>query len=230
MWVPGPSCVRRVRAREGWDRVAVTRRSVALLLLALALVLLWAGGFLALDDIDGFGHEAWLLPVGALAALAAVAAVAVALSDPLCAGRAVGWALAVLVGTVVALDVVDPGLRFVWTDGEGELRMLQAALVVVAVGLLVGGRGRRPTGGLRRTTGTWLVLWLLGTVVAVVVAFLVGAARFEATECAGAEVECDIAGIAGALWAAVALVACLLACGADALRRRLARRRLSRRG
>lgn len=196
------------------------RSTVSLGLLAAALVLLGTGGFVQLDDTSGFGSERWDLPAGALAGLLTIVALVVGVSGDVRERRTTGWAMATIATCVLAVDAVTPGFRLVWGESEGEGAMLQAVLVLAALALLLPGRGRSD-GHRRVATGTWAVAWVLGLAVVVPVAFALGTAHFEATQCSGVgfDGECDLGGVEGILWAAGALVLGSMAWVADGVRR-----------
>ncbi|TCC04947.1 hypothetical protein E0H45_22965 [Kribbella soli] len=59
-------------------RVEGRRRTVSLVLFAVALGLLGAGGFVQFRDTSGFGSSYWIFPLGLLSVVPAVAAVVVA--------------------------------------------------------------------------------------------------------------------------------------------------------
>lgn len=77
-----------------------------------------------------------------------------------------------------------------WFAESGEVLLLVAGVLAGALALLAPGR---------------FAAYLAGTAAAVVVAFDLGYARFEAVNCDGG-VECDIAPLEGFLWAALAFV------------------------
>ena len=54
------------------------------------------------------------------------------------------------------------------------------------------------------------VAYLCGLVAVMLVAFVVGTAHFEATQCSSGDGECDLAGVEGVLWAVSALALYLL--------------------
>lgn len=196
------------------------RSTLAIGLLAAALVLLGIGGFVQLDDTSGFGSDRWNLRLGLLAGVLAAAGLVAGGTGDQHERRATGWAMATIATCVLAVDAVTAGFRFVWGESEGEGAVLQAALVLVALALLLPGRGRSD-GRRRVSTGTWAVAWVLGLAVVVPVAFAVGVAHFEATQCSGVgfDGECDLGGLEGLLWAAGALVLGAVAWVADGVRR-----------
>ena len=111
---------------------------------------------------------------------------------------------------------------------------MRAGLLVLAAGLLVGAwfveGGEVLLLGVGAFTGAVALLaparfsaYLAGTAAAVVVAFSLGYARFEAVNCDGG-VECDLAPLEGLLWAAVALVAAVVAVVVLEVRRQRAAR------
>jgi hypothetical protein len=196
------------------------RSTLAIGLLAAALVLLGLGGFVQLDDTSGFGDQQWNLPLGLLAGLLGIAGIVAGAIGESWERRTTGWAVATIAVCVLAVDAVTPGFRFVWGESEGEGAMLQVGLVLTAAALLLPGRGRSD-GRRRVATGTWATAWLLGLAVAVPVAFVAGMGHFEATQCSGAgfDGECDVAALEGLLWAGGAAVLGVLAWVADGVRR-----------
>ncbi|MEI5672786.1 MULTISPECIES: hypothetical protein [unclassified Nocardioides] len=92
---------------------------------------------------------------------------------------------------------------------------LGLALVFAVVLLPTRGTDRR-----RLSTGTWVGCWLAIAAIVPVLGFLLGWTHFELTECSGGgSGECDLAGMAGLIWGAGALVMTVLAWVADAVRR-----------
>lgn len=194
----------------------MSRRSVSLVLLAVALGLLVAGGFVQFDDTSGFGSEQWILPLGGLAFVPAVASVVTAWPAPK-ARLWLGIALAVLTGLLVWLSITDDGFRFIWNRGEGELALLEFTTGLVAFVLIANGVQPAPAGGTaavgpgaaRSGPGRWLVrtaAYLCGTVFVVLAAIAAGADYYTRTECPE-EGDC-LALLGGFVWGAVALLGC----------------------
>jgi hypothetical protein len=208
---------------------------VALGLLGLALVLLALGDFIQVDDVSGLGSEEWNLPLGYLAALAAVAAVVVSLFDRR-ARQALGGALLLLDAVVFVWSSVDDGFRFVWTDNEGELLLLQLALGLVGLALMTPslrtplddpgsadpGRG---ISGWARAVG-----YLTALVVVTGLALYLGILHFEHTECAGTHGDCELGGLEGLVWATLAFVAMLVVIAVTEVVVRVRRARAHNRG
>ena len=95
-----------------------------------------------------------------------------------------------------------------WFAEGGEVLLLVAGVLAAALALLAPGR---------------LSAYVAGTVAAVVVAFALGYARFEAANCDGG-VECDVAPLEGMLWSAAArVVAAVGIVGREMRRQRAAR-------
>ncbi|WP_328999400.1 hypothetical protein OHA18_33775 [Kribbella sp. NBC_00709] len=196
----------------------MSRRSLSLLLLVVALGLLFAGGFVQFDDTSGFGSERWILPLGALAFVPAVASVPAAWPDPK-ARLWLGVALAVLTALLVWASISNDGFRFVWNRGEGELAMLEFATGLVAFVLIANGVQPAPESetaaepaGARPGPGRWLVrtaVYLCGTIVVVLVAFAIGADYYARTECPD-DGDC-LAPLGGVVWGALAVPVCGLA-------------------
>lgn len=196
-------------------------RSVAitLALLGSSLVALRLGGFILFDDRSGRGTDTSGVLLVAAAVLA-VGAFRTGLGDPI-ARRALGGALAVLDVALVAIGANDDGFRFFWTTYEGELLQFEIALGLVALVLIMTSYGARsvttdgaagsgpmtPTGQ-RFTAPVRASFYACGLVAGMFVAFAIGIAHFEATECSGPEFdgECDLAALGGVVWAAGAFV------------------------
>lgn len=193
--------------------------ALTLVLLSASLVTLRAGGFILFDDTTGYGTNT--SGVGLLVALLlASGALYTALGDAI-ARRVLGGALAVLDATIVAIGASDDGFRFFWTTYEGELLQFEVVLGLVALVLLTPSflrSTRSPhmaaASAPRTLTGRGLTAWaraslyLCALAVAMFIAFGIGIAHFEATQCSGPEFggECDLAALEGLLWAAGALV------------------------
>lgn len=213
-----------------------------LALLASSLVALRLGGFILFDDRSGRGTDtSGVLLVAAV--VLAVGAFRTGLGN-LIARRALGGALAVLVVALVAIGANDDGFRFFWTTYEGELLQFEVVLGLVALVLITtsfSGRseatdvaaGSGPVASSRQdfTAPARASFYACGLVAGMFVAFVIGVAQFEATECGGAELdgECDLAALGGVVWAAGTFVLGMLAIVVievtGAIRRRALRRR-----
>jgi hypothetical protein len=196
----------------------MSRRTVSLMLLVVALGLLFAGGFVQFDDTSGFGAEQWILPLGGLAFVPTLVSVVVAWPDPK-ARLWLGIALAVLTGLVVWESISNDGFRFIYNRSEGELALLEFATGLVAFVLIANGVQPTPasettveSGVAQPGAGRWLVrtaAYLCGTIVVVLVAIAAGADYYTRTECPE-DGDC-LAALGGFVWGAVAVVACGLA-------------------
>ena len=176
------------------------RRTISLGLLVLALVLLALGRFVRFDDA-GLGGN---LALGVLAAAAAITGLLLAWPEPK-ARLWFGIALGVLSVLVIWQDVVNDGFRFVWSQGEGELREFELGLLVLVVVHLT-------TAGAALGGGRWLLrvaAYVAGAAVVAVVVTLVGTAYYQAHQCAGHEEDC-LALVGGLLWGAGAVAVCLV--------------------
>jgi uncharacterized membrane protein len=188
-----------LRQSSGW-RPAVW----ALVLLAGGLGMLWAGGFVQFGDTSGFGSDQWILPVGIAASVPVLGALAVARRD-ITARLWLGVACAVLVVCLALVSAGNDGFRFVWHSDEGEFRLLAIVLGLVAAVLIA--TGLQPSSR-NAKAGRWLVrvaFYLCGTFLLMYVAFGLGIAHFEATECKDSTGDCDLAGLEGLVWSVIAL-------------------------
>ena len=186
-------------------RVEGRRRTVSLVLFAVGLGLLCAGGFVQFDDTSGFGSDQWIFPLGLLAVVPAVAAMVIAWPEPK-ARLALGIVLGVLTLVLIWQDLANDGFRFIWNQNEGELQQLEIVLFVLAFVLLT-------TAGARLGGGRWLLraaAYLVGTVVVSLVATVIGVVYYGETVCADDAEEC-LAPLAGIFWGAAAVVVCLVA-------------------
>ncbi|MFI5692263.1 hypothetical protein ACIA58_10530 [Kribbella sp. NPDC051586] len=194
----------------------MSRRSLSLVLLVVAVGLLFAGGFVQFDDTSGFGSSQWILALGGLALVPTLASVVVAWPDPK-ARLWTGIALAVLTGLLICESILNDGFRFIWGQSEGELAFLEFATGLVAFVLIA--NGVQPAPGSETTAGAdaaaqagpgrWLVrtaAYLCGTIVVVLAAIAAGADYYTRTECPE-EGDC-LAGLGGFVWGAFALLAC----------------------
>lgn len=185
-------------------------------LLTASLAALGIGGFILFDDRSGFGADDAATSLATAALVLVVAAVVVSLRAPV-ARRTLGAAFAVIDASIIALAASDDGFRFIWTTYEGELLQFEIVLGLVALVLLTPAFLRpdstAPGGSPARLEGARLTAWARGSLylcalaAGMFVAFLLGAAHFEATQCnepGGG--ECDIALLEGMLWAAGALL------------------------
>ena len=188
----------------------------------LSLLLLFVGNFIQFDDTSGFGSNDWLMPFDFLALVAAGFSLAAAMPD-VSARRLLGGSL-LLLDVLVAWQVMtNDGFRFIWSDDEGELFMLQVALAIAGLALMTKSiyrpaepagtsastdPGREVRSGLELTGWARFVGYLTATVILVFVAFFRGVAHFEYTECSGPDFdgECDLAILGGFAWAAGAIV------------------------
>ncbi|MFD3402250.1 hypothetical protein ACFWUU_16320 [Kribbella sp. NPDC058693] len=197
----------------------MSRRSISLLLLTVALGLLVAGGFVQFDDTSGFGAEQWILPLGGLAFVPALASVVTAWPDPK-ARLWLGIVLAALTGLLIWESISDDGFRFIWSRSEGELALLEFATGLVAFVLIANGvqpaaadaTAMEPGVTQQPGPGRWLVrtaAYLCGTIFVVLVVIKAGADYYARTECPE-EGDC-LAPIAGFVWGAVAVPVCGLA-------------------
>ena len=194
----------------------MSRRTISLLLLVVALGLLFAGGFVQFDDTSGFGSERWILLLGGLACVAALVSVVAAWPDPK-ARLWLGIALAVLTGLLVWGSISNDGFRFIYHRSEGELALLELAIGLVAFVLIANGVQPAPASETATEPGTaaqagpgrWLVRtagYLCGTIVVALVAIAAGADYYTRTECPE-EGDC-LAVLGGFVWGAVAVLAC----------------------
>ncbi|TDD15027.1 hypothetical protein E1218_32190 [Kribbella turkmenica] len=178
-------------------------------LLATGLVVLAAGRFIRFDDTSGFGSSDRIFELGILAVVPAVAAVIVA-SANIQARVWLGAALMGLAALLVLLGVALPGFRFVWTDSQVELRLLEAVLALTAAVLLATGlqparrRSAAAALGTDQPAGRWIVRgasYAVGAFALMIVTFFVVVLVYDAEYCgAGGETEC-LASLAGMLWA-----------------------------
>lgn len=215
--------------------------AITLVLFMASLITLHAAGFILFDDTTGYGTDT--SGVGLLVALLlALGALFTAFGDPI-SRRVLGGALAVLDATIIAIGASDNGFRFFWTTYEGELLQFEVVLGLVALVLLTPSF-LRPTesphlaaastpttlNGQNLTTWSRASLYLCALVVAMFIAFGIGIAHFEATQCSGPDFggECDLAALEGLLLAAGAFVlgviAILVIEVSGAVRRRAAAR------
>lgn len=179
-------------------KIAEHRRTVALVLLAVALGLLFAGRFVSFDG----GSLDWIFPLGPLAVVPAASAVVVAWPEPR-ARLWLGIVLAVLTLLIIWQHVVNVDFRFIWAASEGELLFFEVFLILLtsmllaSAGVALGGR-------------RWLLripAYLIGTVVLSTAVALVSASYFG-RGCTGEEEEGCMAALGGLLvGATVALVA-----------------------
>ncbi|WP_350276550.1 hypothetical protein [Kribbella sp. HUAS MG21] len=178
-------------------RIAEHRRTIALVLLAVALGLLVAGRFVSFDA----GSLDWIFPLGPLAGIPAVTAVVVAWPEPK-ARLWLGIALAVLTAFIVWQSVVNVGFRFIWTSREAELPFFELLLFLLSCLMLA-------TAGVALGAPRWLLripAYLIGVaVLSIVVAGITG--WYYARTCADAE-EGGCMAVLGALtWGAGVVVA-----------------------
>lgn len=194
-------------------------RVIALGLFGLSLVLLLVGNFIQFDDTSGFGSNEWLIPFAFLAALAAAGSLVVALSD-LSARRLLGAAL-LLLDVLLAWQVItNDGFRFIWSQGDGELFQLQVGLALAGLALMA------------RSGWARFVGYLTATAILAFVAFFMGLAHFEHTECSGPDFdgECDVALLAGLGWSVGAIILALITVAIIEVILHSRRRRRSRTG
>lgn len=175
------------------------RRTVALVLVAVALGLLFAGQFVTFGS---GGAPDWLFPLGLLAVVPAVASLIVAWPDPR-ARLWLGSVLAVLMLLIGWEGAVNDDFRFVWGSWEGEfwffevfLLFLLSCTLLTTAGVALGGR-------------RWLLripAYLIGMfVLAVAVAAIM--AGYYGRTCTGDEEEGCLAPLGGLVWGAAAFVA-----------------------
>ncbi|KQY51577.1 hypothetical protein [Nocardioides sp. Root140] len=190
---------------------------VAMLVASLAVLAL--GGFVQFDDVAESGSERWIMPLGAVAAVLAVVALRVACRHT-ASRRTFGAALAVIDGALVVLTFTLEGFRFIWHGTEGELFLFEVALGLVALWMLTPtfevGRsdpmrdGRSPAPQVTTQVSPWVRVsaYATGLVLAICLAFMMGAAHFEATQCSdpGFDGECDLAGLEGLAWSVLTLI------------------------
>lgn len=101
--------------------------------------------------------------------------------------------------------------------------LLLVAVVALMLAVLPGwGTSRAPE------TGPWVLGWLAGIGVAVVVACWAGLVHVDETVCATAEGDCDLGGLEGLAWAGLTLVGLTVAWIADGVRRVRRARRVHR--
>ncbi|HEY3555860.1 MAG TPA: hypothetical protein VGL05_00260 [Kribbella sp.] len=169
-------------------RIAENRRAASLVLLALALALLIAGGFVSFADRGG---PDWIFPMGPLAIFPAAAAVVVAWPEPR-ARLWLGIVLAVLTLLIVWQHVVNVSFRFVWAGSEGELVFFEVFLVLLSCLLLT-------TAGVALGAKPWLLripAYLIGTAVLSITVGLLST-WFFGRSCTGEEEEGCVAAAAG---------------------------------
>ncbi len=202
----------------------------ALSLLVAGLAFLHVGQFIQFDDISGFGSDDWVMPLGVLAGFTAAGSVVVASADRT-ARRLLGSAMMVLDLLVIWQAWTNDGFRFVWAGDEGELLYFQLALGMTALVLMTPRFYTTSTspGSSRQTVSMsgWVraLAYVGSTLIVVFAAFFLGTAHFESTQCSGPNFdgECDVAAIAGFLWAAAAVVLMAVAVATlEVLRRRRA--------
>lgn len=217
-----------------WPPIA---RVIALGLFGLSLVLLFVGDFIQLDDTSGFGSNEWLMPFALLALLAAGGSLVVALSD-VSARRLLGAALLLLDVFLAWQVITNDGFRFIWSQNEGELFQLQVGLALAGFALITKSvhRTTAPAGqapsGLDLTGWARFVGYLTATVTLVFVAFFMGVAHFEYTECSGPDFggECDVSVLGGLAWSAGAILLAVITIPIIEVLLRSRRRRRSRTG
>jgi hypothetical protein len=174
-------------------------------LLVAAVALLCLGGFVHLDDTSGFGSDAWVMPLGAVAVVLGAAAIGKALRHR-DERRPLGTALGILVVAVMLLARTDDGFRFVWHSNEGELYLAAAVAGWGALALYALGGLERPTiGGAPAPVLLRIVIYVFCTGVATMMAFDQGTRDFFEDECQGGG-DCDLAALAGMGWAAITLL------------------------
>ena len=137
-------------------------------------------------------------------------------------GPARGTAGAILLlvdGVTISAAEHFHGFRFVWLEGE-ELPAFQVLAALVGLVLLVwAGTGRSWQRALRR-----VVMYVVALMGVLLLAFMIGAAVFAATQCDSGG-ECDIAPVAGLQLAGLALIVYLVAATVYETHRWLRRRR-----
>jgi hypothetical protein len=144
------------------------RGLVAVGLLALAVLVLYGGGWVLFDDTSGFGGSEGSFAVAALAVLVAAGAAVVAAPERK-SRQLLDLSLAAVDLLVLGFAVTDDGLRSLFEGDEGELFLLVVGLAVIAVTLLVldtRGADARDTGTVaasaerprRIATSPWLAL------------------------------------------------------------------------
>jgi hypothetical protein len=190
---------------------------ITLALFLASLVALRLGRFIQFDDQSGFGDADMVMPLGALAVLLALGALVTSLKSPM-ARRSLGGALAILDAAIVAIAATDDGFRFFWTTYEGELLQFEVVLGITALVLLVPSyvKPAAPSGSVATEVDSepGLTAWARASIYlcaiagVTFIAFVIGTAHFEATQCSGPDfgAECDLAGLEGLLWAAGALL------------------------
>lgn len=187
-------------------------------LFAVGLVVLFAGGFVQFDDTSGFGYDQWILPLSVVSLAAAIASVVVAWTDST-ARLLLGIAMTVLVAFLIWQCAVNDGFRFIWHGDEGELLQLQVVLGLTGLSLIATGLqpSREPQVGATNRAdagaGRWLVravVYLVGCLVAMYVAFIVGATYYEARECANTDEQC-LAPLGGLVWSVIVVPVSLVA-------------------
>jgi hypothetical protein len=109
-----------------------------------------------------------------------------------------GAALLLFDAVLVWQSVTNDGFRFSWQADEGELILLEVAIGLIGLVLLATSvQPPRGAGGQH-----WLVrvaLYLSGVVVAVIVAFFVGASWYQERNC-GQVADCDDDDLGGLVW------------------------------
>ncbi|MGN0063793.1 MAG: hypothetical protein ACI379_06085 [Nocardioides sp.] len=189
------------------DVPPVIRIAGALGLFAVALGLLAAGHFIQFDDVEGYGSDRWVRPLGYLSALTLVVSVAVAWRDDL-ARRLLGLSIGGLLILVGWQHASNDGFRFVWTADE-ELVLLEVVLVLIA--LILVATSIRATGP-AEVGGRWYVRavgYLAATVVLMFVALMLGFSYCESAR-GEASGNCGVPEATALTWAAGALGLCLV--------------------
>jgi hypothetical protein len=177
------------------------RRTVALILVAVALGLLFAGRFVTFDpSVDS---SDWIFPIGLVAILPAAAAPLVAWPEP----RALLWLAVVL--TVLTLLIAGLGwavgsFRFVWSGSEGELWLLVIVLFLLSTTLFA-------VAGVAFGRGWWLVRIpaYLTTLFVLFVSVTWIVTDYYERSCTGQEEEGCWAGLGGLFMGGIAVLLAL---------------------
>lgn len=198
-------------ARRRSIPLGVVARSLGLV--ALALLLLAAGGFVQFGA-TGLAGASWRFVLGPLALVAVILAVVTSWPESK-ARLSLGIALALVFAGVAWQGLVNENFRFVWLQGKGEFVVLELLVGLIAFVLIATGVQADPYSSAEPPTaqeqdapgaGRWLLRWVAyvgGAVVVMFVAFFIGLAA--APRCDDDFGDCDLVGVYGAVYSLFSL-------------------------